>query len=68
MKMNAEPNTPEDFDFIVTTGDNLRPKDRGNASSEEIDGMLNLFKMHPKLREIPVYPVRGNHDMPNTLE
>ena len=25
MKVNAEPNSPEDFDFIVTTGDNLRP-------------------------------------------
>lgn len=30
--------------------------------------MLDLFNDHPHLKGVPVYPIRGNHDMPDTLD
>ena len=62
MKIKAEKDTIEDFDFFVTTGDNLYPIDAENPTKEEFDAMMYVFEKHHALKELPIYPVRGNHD------
>ena len=53
---------PENFDFITTVGDNLYPHNKHYPTKSEIEGMMNLFLQRPEISDLPVYPVRGNHD------
>lgn len=62
MKKNAQPGSVEDFDFFLSVGDNLYPKDNTNPTSSEFLEMLDLFRTREHLKDIPIYPVRGNHD------
>ena len=62
MKQNAELDTIEDFDFFVTTGDNLYPKTPAEPTQEELDTMVELFEKREAISDLPIYPVRGNHD------
>lgn len=62
MKKNATPGSVEDFDFFITVGDNLYPHIPGSPTEEELDGMMNLFTMREHIKDIPIHPVRGNHD------
>lgn len=61
MKKNAKKDSPEDFDFFVTTGDNLKPTNREKPTDEEMDKMMDLFKKRDALKDVDIYPVRGNH-------
>jgi hypothetical protein len=62
LKWNATPGSPEDFDFFVTNGDNLYPKDPANPTSDEFAEMMSLFLERPSINRLDIYPVRGNHD------
>ena len=62
MKHSAEPGSIEDFDFFLTVGDNLYPFIAKNPHEFEFDVMLRLFSSRPALKNLPIYPVRGNHD------
>ena len=62
MKSEAVPDSPEDFDFIITSGDNLYAMDAQYPMPSEIYSMVDLFMSRPAIRDIPIYPVRGNHD------
>lgn len=61
MKQNAEANAPEDFDFFITAGDNLYPFVPNKPMSFEFGRMIGLFN-RDAIKDIPIYPVRGNHD------
>jgi len=61
MKQSAVKNSPEDFDFIVTTGDNLRPKNNTQPTNREVDNMLDLFRKQKTLNNTKIFAVRGNH-------
>lgn len=43
MKSEAEPGSPEDFDFFVTTGDNLYALDANKPLGWEFEKMMDLF-------------------------
>ena len=62
MKKNAKPGSAEDFEFFVTTGDNLYPSLPEDPTEEEIQRMMDLFLTRKQIKDIPIYPVRGNHD------
>ena len=62
MKRNAEPGSSEDFDFFVTAGDNLYPIIPNSPSRFEFERMMDLFNTRDAISDIPIYPVRGNHD------
>ena len=62
MKKNAAPGSPEDFDFFLTAGDNLYPMDSKNPRKDEFARMMDLFLQRESIKDIPIYPVRGNHD------
>ena len=62
MKEDAVPGSPEDFDFFITSGDNMYPEFEENPSEEEFANMMGLFLDRHALKEIPIYPVRGNND------
>ena len=55
-------NTQDDFDFIVTTGDNIYPSVQDSPTFLEFNKIQNLFESRTFLRNVPIYPVRGNHD------
>ena len=62
MKSNAKKNSPEDFDFIVTTGDMMRSIEKGGVRNlKETRKMLNYFRDSDSLSKVPIYPVRGNY-------
>ena len=61
-RQNADPESVDKFDFFVTTGDNLYVKDPKNPQPEEFDTMMNLFLTRDSIKDLPIYPVRGNHD------
>ncbi len=61
-KKNAKPSSPDDFDFFITTGDNLYPLIPNYPSDIEFKRLQNLFESQDSLKDIPIYPVRGNHD------
>ena len=61
MKQNAEANSPEDFDFFVTAGDNLYPFIPSKPTSFEFNRMIALFN-RDAIKNVPIFPVRGNHD------
>lgn len=60
LKKEAKKNSPQDFDFFVTTGDNLKPENREKPTDEEMDKMFELFT-RDAIKDVPIYPVRGNH-------
>ena len=62
LKLNAEPGSPEDFQFFITTGDNLYPMNDFEPTEEEIELMMGLFTSRDGLKDLPIYPTRGNHD------
>ena len=43
MKSEAEPGSPEDFEFFVTTGDNLYALDANKPLAWEFEKMMDLF-------------------------
>ena len=64
MKKNADKDSEDDFDFFITVGDNLYTNS-GNPKEpldSEFYKMIGLFTDRPSIKDIPIYPVRGNHD------
>lgn len=61
MKKDAVSDSTEDFEFFVTVGDNLYPKVAAEPTEEEFELMFNLFERE-SIKDLPIYPVRGNHD------
>ena len=60
-----QPTTPgsaEDFDFFTTTGDNIYPHDEKLVTENEMRETMNLFQDRSAISNLPIYPVRGNHD------
>ena len=43
-------------------GDNLYPRIDEAPTDEEFDVMMSLFTNRSHLKDLPIYPVRGNHD------
>lgn len=62
MKENAEKDSSEDFEFFITTGDNLYPIEPENPSEDEFEKVMSLFSSRDAIKDLPIYPVRGNHD------
>ena len=62
MKQDASPGSPEDFDFFTTTGDNIYPHDERLVTEDEIKETMSLFQDRAAISNLPIYPVRGNHD------
>lgn len=62
LKANAEPGSIDDFDFFVTVGDNLYPVVPKNPQNFELEAMIGMFKNRKAIKDIPIFPVRGNHD------
>lgn len=62
MKQEASPGSPEDFDFFTTTGDNIYPHDERFVTEDEIKETMGLFQDRAAISNLPIYPVRGNHD------
>ena len=62
LKKEATKGSAEDFDFFVTTGDNLYPAVYDTPSDEEFQTMMDLFLKRDEIKDLSIYPVRGNHD------
>lgn len=62
MKRTAKSGSAEDFDFFLTVGDNIYPSNVHTPSTAEWDAMLGLFSKRSHIKDLPIYPVRGNHD------
>ena len=62
MKEQAESGSAEDFDFFVTTGDNIYASDETNPSESELKLMMDLFTTRAPIADLQIYPVRGNHE------
>lgn len=62
MKREASPGSSEDFDFFTTVGDNIYPHDERFVTEDEIKETMGLFLDRPAISNLPIYPVRGNHD------
>jgi hypothetical protein len=62
IKAKAEPGSNDDFEFFVTVGDNLYPRVGDSPTKEEFADMMNLFGSREHLKDLKIYPVRGNHD------
>lgn len=62
LKANAVPGSKQDFEFFATVGDNLYPKDEIYPTDEELDIMVRYFTDQPAIKDLPIYPTRGNHD------
>lgn len=63
IKATATPDAKENFDFFVTTGDNLYVAgSQFDPQPEEFEAMMNLFLQRNSIKDLPIYPVRGNHD------
>jgi len=62
LKKSATPGSQEDFDFFVTTGDNLYPAKATKPTDAELDTMVGLFTSRKPIKDLPIYPTRGNHD------
>jgi hypothetical protein len=43
MKKNSKELSTEDFDFFITTGDNLYPIDEYNPTEKEFETMMSMF-------------------------
>ena len=62
MKEKSELHSPEDFDFFVTAGDNIYPFIPNKPQNYEFGRMMSLFNNRDSIKDIPILPVRGNHD------
>jgi hypothetical protein len=62
MKGNAEKDSVEDFEFFVTTGDNIYTWNLIDTPFSEFETMMGLFNSRDEIKDVPIYPVRGNHD------
>jgi hypothetical protein len=62
MKKDAVKGSPEDFEFFTTVGDNIYPHDPRFVTDDEIKETIGLFYDRPYINDLPIYPVRGNHD------
>lgn len=62
LKRNATPGSKEDFDFFTTVGDNIYPMDALNPTKKEFKQMMDLFQKRESIKNLSIYPVRGNHD------
>ena len=62
MKRESNKGSSEDFDFFTTVGDNLYPHEAGSPTEQELTDMMNLFLERKHISNLPIYPVRGNHD------
>ena len=61
-KKNSIKGSPSDFDFIITTGDNIYPKVAEYPSIQEFNLLIDLFKSRENLKNLEIFPVRGNHE------
>jgi metallophosphoesterase superfamily enzyme len=62
MKKNAVKDSPEDFDFFITTGDNMYPNKAKKPTKAEFEKIASLFNERDAIKNVPIYSVRGNHD------
>ena len=62
MKKEATPGSPEDIDFIIPGGDNAYVIDMHCPMDWEINWIKELYTTREPLANLPLYPVRGNHD------
>ena len=62
MKLEASPESPEDFDFFITSGDNIYTIEKETPRDWELRWMLDLFSSRKPIADLPIYPVRGNHE------
>ena len=62
MKADATPGSPEDFEFFTTVGDNIYPREAWHVQEHEIQETMNLFLDRNHIKDLPIYPIRGNHD------
>jgi hypothetical protein len=62
MKKEAVEDSPEDFEFFITVGDNMYPLVEKFPTDAEVHKMMDLFNTRENIKDIPIYPVRGNHD------
>jgi hypothetical protein len=62
MKADAQKDSVEDFEFFVTTGDNLYALDAHKPRDWEFEWMMSLFNTRNSIKDLPIYPVRGNHE------
>ena len=63
LKHHSKKGSPEDFDFIITTGDNLYPVIKESPSHHELLELKYLFKSRESINNLPIFPVRGNHEV-----
>ncbi len=54
--------TSTKIDFIMTAGDNIYAKDEQNPTLQEAEMVMQLFSNRTHLKDLDIYPVRGNHD------
>lgn len=59
--MNSIKANGSKIDMFVTVGDNLYPTKPEYPTEAEVKKMIGLFK-GDKIKDLPVYGVRGNHD------
>ena len=50
------------IDFIMTTGDNVYPLVGSAPEDSEVTAVLDLFRNTNNIKNLDIYPVRGNHD------
>lgn len=62
MRANASSDSAENFDFFVTVGDNVYVQNQFNPTDQEFQTMMDLFLTRESIKDLPIYPVRGNHD------
>ena len=62
MKKEAKENSPEDFDFFVTSGDNIYTINAKHPKEWELRWMMDLYTSRDAIKDLPIYPVRGNHE------
>lgn len=62
MKESAVKDSTEDFDFFTTVGDNIYPNKAEHPTDNEFKKMIDLFLTRSAIKDLPIYPVRGNHD------
>ena len=62
MKSDATTDSAEDFDFFVTSGDNIYSITQEYPRDWELGWLIELFTSRPPIADLPIYPVRGNHE------
>ena len=62
LKLNADPESAEDFDFFITVGDNIYPEKSTSPYDYEFAQMMDLYLTRDSIKDLQIYPVRGNHE------